>query len=415
VKILIAAAQFSSNISGLQRHAFNVVRCLLKQPDVSEVHFLCAPWQYQLVQLTDLDSMDRVIIHVAKMDQGLLSRNLWHYYRLPKLVAQIQPDVVHLSYPVPIDAVAISCPVVLTLHDLYPYEIPGNFGFPRVIFNRAILQQCLRSVDAIACVSDTTLLRMKQYAPREIWEKALRIYNCVEAEAECAEHSPLPNWNGEPFLLSVSQHRKNKNIPLLIRVLHRLLDERRVHTDMRLVVIGITGPETTGIYKLVSELRLDKRVIFVQGLSEPSLQWCYRHCEALVAPSITEGFGLPVAEALLAGCRAVCSDIPAFREIDETHCRFVALGTDAEARFADAIVATLKQYPTPPLSLPQFSSEVLGTQYMNVYRGLLPTASCLPAAQYAGSAQITNAQKAVAMTETNKPFPERRRDERDYI
>jgi glycosyltransferase involved in cell wall biosynthesis len=394
VRILITAAQFSSNISGLQRHALNVVRCLLKQPDVSEVHFVFAPWQRQLIRAAGMDSMERVIKHVAEMNQGLWSRNSWYYRRLPELVAQVRPDVVHLSYPVPVNASAIPCPIVLSLHDLYPYEIPGNFGFPKVIFNRAILQQCLRSADAIACVSDTTITRMKQYAPRAVWERALRIYNCVEPETVCAEHTPIPRWRGEPFLLSVSQHRKNKNIPLLIRVLHRLLLERRLRPDMKLVVIGIRGPETARIYRLVSELRLEDRVIFLQGLSEADLQWCYRHCEALAAPSETEGFGLPVAEALLAGCRVVCSDIPAFREIDKEHCRFVALGTGAEQRFADAIVASLEQPPTPPIALPQFSSEVLGTHYLDLYRGLLPETACVPAFPFMDSVQMRHPESS---------------------
>src|ERR1700734_2243207 len=143
VKILLTAAQFSANISGLQRHAFNVVRCLLKQPQISSVHFVIAPWQRALVRDAGLHSMDRVTLHVADMDRSLLSRNLWYYRRLPKLAKHIQPDVVHLSYPVPVNSSAISCPIVLTLHDLYPYEIPGNFGFPKVLFNRFILQQCL--------------------------------------------------------------------------------------------------------------------------------------------------------------------------------------------------------------------------------------------------------------------------------
>jgi glycosyltransferase involved in cell wall biosynthesis len=388
VRILVTAAQFSSNISGLQRHAFNVVRCVLKQQEISSVHFVIAPWQRELVRDAGLHSMDRVTLHVADMSRSILSRNLWYYYRLPELAAQIQPDVVHLSYPVPVNSSAISCPTVVTLHDLYPYEIPGNFGFPKVFFNRFILQQCLRNVDAVACVSDATVLRMKQYIPPPIWGKAIRIYNCVETEPVRAEESPLPNWHSDPFLLSVSQHRKNKNIPLLIRVFHRLLHHRLIHEDMKLVVIGIVGPETARIRQLTSELQLGERVLFLQGLSEPELQWCYTHCEALVAPSETEGFGLPVAEALLAGCRVICSDIPSFREIDEERCRFVALGPGAEQRFAEAIVASLKQPPTPPIFLSQFSSEVLGTQYLNLYRRLSPFTEHLPGAQGAAAVQM---------------------------
>jgi glycosyltransferase involved in cell wall biosynthesis len=393
VKILLTAAQFSSNISGVQRHAFNVVRCLLKQQQISSVHFVIAPWQRELAREAGLPSMDRVTLHVADMDRSLLSRNLWYYLHLPELAAQIQPDVVHLSYPVPVNASAISCPTVLTLHDLYPYEIPGNFGFPKVLFNRFILQQCLRSVDAVASVSDATVHRMKQYTPRSIWGKAIRIYNCVEIEPVRAKQSPIPDWHGEPFLLSVSQHRKNKNIPLLIRVFHRLLRDRLIREGMRLVVIGIVGPETARICQLISELRLGERVLFLQGVSEPALQWCYTHCEALVAPSKTEGFGLPVAEALLAGCRVICSDIPSFREIDEEHCRFVALGPGAEEKFAEAIVASLKQPQTPPISLPQFSSEMLGAQYLNLYRRLSPSTKHLRAAQGTTSVQRPTSER----------------------
>ena len=393
MRILVTAAQFSSNISGLQRHAFNVVRCVLKQQEISSVHFVIAPWQRELARDAGLHSMDRVTLHVANMSRSILSRNLWYYHRLPELAAHTQPDVVHLSYPVPVNSSALTCPTVVTLHDLYPYEIPGNFGFPKVFFNRFILQQCLRSVDAVACVSDATMLRMKRYTPAPIWGKAIRIYNCVEMESVRAEKSPLPNWHGDPFLLSVSQHRKNKNIPLLIRVFHRLIHHRLIHESMKLIVIGIVGPETARICRLISELRLGERVLLLQGLSEPALQWCYRHCEALVAPSETEGFGLPVAEALLVGCRVICSDIPSFREIDEEHCRLVALGPGAEEKFAEAIVASLKQPPTPPISLPKFSSEVLGTQYLNLYRCLLRSTEHMRAPQGATAVQMPSPER----------------------
>lgn len=371
MKVLITFAQFSSAMSGLQRHAFNVIDCLLKQPDIEAVHFVIAPWQRDMVRLSGLESTDRVVTHMADMDPSLLSRNFWYYSRLPHLVNHVRPDIVHLSYPVPVNASAISCPIVLTLHDLYPYEIPENFGFPKVLFNRFILQQCLRSVSAIACVSDATLSTMKRYTRRSTWDKAIRIYNSVEAEPLYENDSPIPGWRGEPFLLSVSQHRKNKNIPLIIQALHRLLQSNQIRSDMKLVVIGIPGPETERIHRLVSDLHMNERVIFLHGLSEAALQWCYQNCELLVAPSTTEGFGLPVAEALLAGCHVICSDIPAFREIDQYHCCFVPMGDGAEQRFADAIAANMEQPPALPISLPQFSSTVLGAQYINLYRGLL--------------------------------------------
>jgi len=259
----------------------------------------------------------------------------------------------------------------VTLHDLYPYEIPTNFGFPKFIFNRIVLRQCLRNVDAVACVSDTTLLRLKRYAPSAVWQKAVRIFNCVEAAPVYDVKTPIQGWEGERFLLSVAQHRRNKNIPLLIQTFHRLSSTGQIDADMKLLVIGIEGPETDKIRRLVSTLGLAGNISFREGVSESELQWCYARCEAVVCPSLKEGFGLPIAEALLAGCRVVCSDIPVFREVGDGHCRFVPLGKQAEEVLAAAIVATL-QYPKgPQMTLEQFSPPVLAKQYSSLYRKLI--------------------------------------------
>ena len=370
MRVLIAAASFSSHISGLQRHAFNVVRCLLQHPDISAVELVVAPWQRELVPGAGLVSGTRLTTHLAEMEPTSLSRNLWYYRRLPELAASLHADVVHLSYPVPVSASSFHCPTVVTLHDLYPYEIPLNFGFPKFIFNRLILQQCLRNVDAIACVSEVTRLRLRQYLPAFISRKAVRIYNCIEAERSGELDSPLPDWQGEPFLLCVAQHRRNKNIPLLIRSFARLLRLGKVDPNTKLVVVGIPGPETRRIQRLVSRCGLERSVHFLTGLPEPDLQWCYTRCEALVAPSRTEGFGLPVAEALLAGCRVICSDIPAHREVGDGHCRFVNLERDSEETLSEAIIATLKMPAQSLISLPQFSSSVLAEQYARLYGNL---------------------------------------------
>lgn len=376
MKILIAAASFSPHISGLQRHALNLARCVLQQPDISAVHFILAPWQRELLHAVHLHRDSRLTIHIAKMDPTSLRRNLWYYRQLPALAASLKADLVHLTFPVPVNAAAFACPTVVTLHDLYPYEIPLNFGFPKFIFNRLILRQCLLNVDAIACVSEATRARLRQYAPPSTWRKAVRIYNCVEAEPLRTIDTPIPGWRREPFLLCVAQHRRNKNIPLLIRILNRLLRRSQIDPEVKLVVIGIAGPETRAIRRLATSLGLSRQVHFLHGLSEPELQWCYAHCEALIAPSVTEGFGLPIAEALLAGCRVVCSDIPAHREVGDGHCRFVALRKNAEEAFATAIASTLREPRKAPISLPEFSAPLLATQYVGLYLSLVASAAC---------------------------------------
>jgi glycosyltransferase involved in cell wall biosynthesis len=377
MKIMVTAASFSPEISGVQRHALNMVRCLLRRPEISRVDLVVAPWQTKLVESAAYGRDGRLSTHVAEMEDSSLSRNLWYYRELPALASRLQTDVVHLSYPVPLDRPSFNCPTVASLHDLYPYEIPGNFRFPHVIFNRLLLRQCLRSVDAIACVSETTMLRLRDYTPQSTWRKATRIYNCVEPEPLCATVSPIPGWLGESFLLSIAQHRRNKNIALLIRAFHRLHRRSEINSSMKLVVVGIAGPETRRIHQLVSQLGLGRSVLLLRGLSEPQLQWCYARCEALVVPSKTEGFGLPVAEGLLVGCRIVCSDISAFREVGGEHCRFVALGSGEEEALAQAIREILHGPLRQPVSLPHLSAEVLASQYLGLYRTLVPCGTSL--------------------------------------
>jgi glycosyltransferase involved in cell wall biosynthesis len=385
LKVLIVAASFASNMSGLQRHALNVARCLMPEPEISALHFVIAPWQQRFVEAAGFLQNARVVTHIAEMDRSSLSRNLWYYRKLPELAAQLQVDVVHLSYPMPVNAALFTCPTIVTLHDLYPYEIPMNFGFPKFIFNRMVLQQCLRNIDAIACVSEITLLRLGQYFPTAVGQKAVRIYNCVEAEPIPSVPSPLPGWHSERFLLCVAQHRRNKNIPLLIRTFDRLLRTGQIAADMKLMVIGIAGPETSDIHRMVSTLSLSDKVYFIEGVSEAELQWCYTQCDAVLSPSTIEGFGLPIAEALLAGSRIVCSDIPAFREIGDGQCRFVSLEKNAEETLAAAIVAALNEPKGSPRTLPQFSAPVLAKQYTSLYRRLMASAIPLKDAMAAAS------------------------------
>jgi glycosyltransferase involved in cell wall biosynthesis len=196
VNILIAAASFAPSMSGLQRHALNVARCLLSSPEISTVHLVIAPWQRNYVYAAGFSTDGRLVTHVAKMNRSSVGRNLWYYHHLPEMAARLKADVVHLSYPMPIKSSAFHCPTLVTLHDLYPYEIPANFGFPKFIFNRIVLQQCLRRVNAIACVSDTTLTRLKQYALVRRAVPALRCAASLQQEHPRTGPDIPPNTEG---------------------------------------------------------------------------------------------------------------------------------------------------------------------------------------------------------------------------
>jgi glycosyltransferase involved in cell wall biosynthesis len=175
---------------------------------------------------------------------------------------------------------------------------------------------------------------------------------------------------GQDFLLCVAQHRANKNVVLAIGIFERLIRQRAIPCNSQLVVVGIPGPETRNIRDRIRRLKLEANVLLMNGLSDAALQWCYRHCRLLLAPSITEGFGLPVAEALLAGCPVVCSDIPAFREVGGAMCHYVSGGDELVQRYTETIRRVLALSRPDPIAMPQLSSRIAGQKYVELYQTL---------------------------------------------
>ena len=371
MKIVIAALSAPVHLNGVSRHAANVVRGLLTRTEASEIHMLVGAWQLQAFEQAVARDDSRLHIHPISIGRRLFSRNLWYYSELPRIAMQLDADVVHLAYPVPVASGAFHCPIVVSLHDLYPYDIPGNFGFPKSVFNRLVVRQCLRLADAIACVSESTRERLGHWLGTDFADRAVTILNAVEPVSVACAKGPATLRRCRSFVLCIAQHRRNKNIALALEIFDRVLRLGIVSSETALVIIGVPGPETAQIQRQIRKLMLERQVVLLSGISDSELQWCYRNCKLLLAPSIVEGFGLPVAEALLAGCRVVCSDIPAFREVGRDACQYVALGRGEIDGFTEAIRKALGSCRQAPSSLPWLEVDAVAEKYILLYRHLL--------------------------------------------
>jgi glycosyltransferase involved in cell wall biosynthesis len=370
MNVVVAALSAPAHLNGVSRHAIGLVHALLSTRAVTNVHFLAGEWQKQMFQPA-FEGMDaRFHAHWIPLRDANVSRLFWYFHELPSIAAQLEADVVHLTYPVPIAAHAFHCPAVLSLHDLYPFDIPENFGLFKSAFARRTIRQCIRRVDAIACVSASTRAQLERWFPAVVG-KATIVPNVVDLNPTKERECRFEMLMARSFILCVAQHRTNKNVPLAIRIFDRLVRNEILPFNARLLVVGIPGPDTKKIKTQILDLQLTDRVLLSSGLSDEELQWCYQNCAVLLAPSKTEGFGLPVAEGMLAGCRIVCSDIPAFREIGGDDCRFVAWEGDLVDPYAGAIREVLA-LPRPSVhELPALWSVSVGRQYLDVYESLL--------------------------------------------
>jgi glycosyltransferase involved in cell wall biosynthesis len=183
-----------------------------------------------------------------------------------------------------------------------------------------------------------------------------------------------------PFVLCVAQHRQNKNVPLALKIFSAALQARILAPDTRFLVLGIDGPETGRIKKTICELRLEEQVMLMNGISDQELLWCYRNCALLLAPSSIEGFGLPIAEALIAGCPVICSDIPPFREVGGDHCRYVAFGPGLMEGYLEAIQQVVFGPRQPAVSFPAFAPAFIAGKYVELYQRLIDFPAALQSA-----------------------------------
>jgi glycosyltransferase involved in cell wall biosynthesis len=319
--LLIASVSAATSPTGICRHAANIVRGMLALPSVQKITILTGDWQADYFRDAFGLHSDRLKIRGVAISNRSIARNLWYLRDLPAVARECHADIVHLAYPIPIIRSAYDAPVIVSLHDLYPFDIPQNFG-RRAWLNRAALRLCLRNVDVAACVSEETRTRVRELFPAMASEKTAVVPNSIYLSHELLP-AALPIYlRDSPFFLCVAQHRANKNLPLLFRSLRLALDRNIVPANTRLVVVGAEGPETPHLYRVIAKRDLAHSVVLLKGISDTLLLSLYANCQVVVAPSLTEGFGLPVAEALNAGCRVVCSAIPAFRSIGAARCIF---------------------------------------------------------------------------------------------
>jgi glycosyltransferase involved in cell wall biosynthesis len=369
VKVVIAAVSAPMHMNGVSRHAANLARALLQTSVVSKVHFVAGIWQKEMFRQACELNDPRLHMHFVDLMGANLSRLVWYYRELPHVAAQLEADVVHFAYPAPMQSAAYRCATVLSLHDLYPFDIPENFGRLSRPFTQALMRRCVKRVDAVACVSEATQTRLEKLFPAQA-RKTVTIPNVVERDRSMRMDRFAAIPDDRIFFLCVAQHRANKNVPLAIRIFGRILRKRLIPCSSQLVVVGIEGPDTRAIQAEISELRLEANVLLLSGLSDAELQWCYRHCRLLLAPSKIEGFGLPIGEALLAGCPVVCSDIPAFREVGGDRCHYVRWGEGLLQEYENAIRAVLESPRPNPVSLPDFSLRTIGNKYVSLYETL---------------------------------------------
>jgi hypothetical protein len=137
---------------GLCRYTANLFLSL-KNVESLRVTLVLGKWQreyYKRALKVDVDDPDIIWVDC---EWPAVSRYRWYLQGVPRLARELNINVVHAAFPMPLVKRWSACPIVTTIHDLYAYDAPKAIGFPNVWLNRVVLQQSIQSSDAIISIS----------------------------------------------------------------------------------------------------------------------------------------------------------------------------------------------------------------------------------------------------------------------
>jgi glycosyltransferase involved in cell wall biosynthesis len=246
-------------------------------------------------------------------------------WTLPLELLAVRPQVLHCP-----DFIAPQrrfCPAVVTIHDL------AFLRFPEILTDDARayygqVQRSTASADGIIAVSEATrrdiceLLDIPPERVHVIYEAADPVYRRVETRAGEQRKLGGVQITADGFLLFVSTIEPRKNVPMLLKAL-RIAIDRQPERRYKLVIVGSRGWRDTPIYATVRELHLEEHLIFTGAISIYDLRWLYSACRLYVNPSLYEGFGLPLLEAMACGAACLAADTSSLPEVGGDAARYL--------------------------------------------------------------------------------------------
>jgi glycosyltransferase involved in cell wall biosynthesis len=247
--------------------------------------------------------------------QPLPSRMLWMQGALPRLLRQVRPDICH--YPNSIGPLASPCRYVVTIHDMTLTLLPRYHPWRKHMLVRPLIPLVARRAARIITVSEharsdiVRLLRVPAERVVAIPEAAAPGFRAA-APAEQARVRERYGLRG-PYVLYVGTIEPRKNLVGLIRAWHRLW--RRGAIPHQLVLVGGRGWRDGAIYRAIRSIDCGDALRLVGYVPSADLPGLFSAADAFAFPSLAEGFGLPVIEAMACGTPALISTARALQEL----------------------------------------------------------------------------------------------------
>lgn len=283
------------------------------------VRALCAlPHAHRIVLYTHIPIEGTSLPKDPRLTQRVIparNQRWWSWQLFPQAVNTEGADVVHVQYTVP---PRIQPPVVTTVHDISFRLMPHTFPLKHRLLLNWSVPSSMRRAARVITVSESSrqdILRAYGLPPDHV----VAIPNGVDerfhpVDISTARDGLIQHYSlSQPFVLMVGVLQPRKNLPLAIEAFAQaVLASGLPH---QLVIVGKRGWGMSQLQKAITSNHLEGRVIFTGYVPDEHLPLFYSAADALMYPSLYEGFGLPPLEAMRCGCPVLTSDIPVMHEV----------------------------------------------------------------------------------------------------
>lgn len=208
-------------------------------------------------------------------------------------------------------------PGIVTMHDLQPLANPERFGIVKRTYIRLLAPRSVRNARLVLCLSDfvaNDVVRRVGIEANRIRRVPCGVGDPGAAFDRSRSEQLLEELGvtGQPFVLYPAITYPHKNHATLVASFASLLDE---HPGARLVLTGGSGSHEAVVGAAIQAYGISDAVIRAGRIPESDLDLLYRAATLMAFPSLYEGFGVPVLEAMSRGCPVVASDVGALPEV----------------------------------------------------------------------------------------------------
>lgn len=231
----------------------------------------------------------------------------------PRLARRDGLALLHMTYMAP---PRLPCPLVLSVHDV-SYRLFPQYFSPRVRFLLALLVgPSIRRAARVIAISENTrrdIIRFYRPEPERVvvTHLAAAPHFKPQPPEEIARVCAAYNLRS-PYILAVGNKQPRKNLGRLVQAFAALLSD---FSDLALVIAGQSGWQGSEVEAEVARLGLAGRVRFTNYVPEADLPALYSGAAVFCYPSLYEGFGLPVLEAMQCGTPTVTSCTSSLPEV----------------------------------------------------------------------------------------------------